>query len=200
MAQQAARAQERKVVHGVDLEKLDAFRNSLKENPVRLGLQAQAHWEGVCGRSLVYIGPYELGGQKIDRLTRQYTVSYGAWKEVEAAVGIEGPTDRMEPVEMALGAIASCLAVAISFNAAREGIKIDDLEVTVKAEVDPSVLFAIKEPEEHTSCVPQLQYEIKVQGDLSDRDLARIKRLAEHSPVHGLVANANTIVSAVTLG
>ncbi len=191
-------APDKKVIYGVNLAKLEAFRRSLKEQPARLGLQAQARWEGVCGRSLVHIGPFELGGQKIDRPTRQYTIPYGAWKEVEGTIGMEGPTDRMEPVEMALGAVASCLCVAISYNAAREGIKIDDLEVTVKADVDPSVLLAIKEPEEHASCIPQLQYEIKVKGDLSDRDITRIKRLAAHSPVHGLVANANTIVWSVT--
>jgi len=191
-------ARETKAVYGVNVDRLEAFRKTLSGKPVRLGLQARAHWEGICGRSLVHIGPYELGGREINRATRQYTIPYGAWKEVEATVGMEGPTDRMEPVEMALGAVASCLCVAISYNAAREGIAIDDLEVTVKADVDPSVLFAIREPEEHTSCVPRLQYEIKVKGDLSDQDLARIKRLAEHSPVHGMVANANTIVSKVT--
>ncbi len=190
--------QEKKVVFGVALEKLEAFRSALREKPVRLGLQAQARWEGVCGRSLVHIGPFELGGQRIDRPTRQYTIPYGAWKEVEGTIGMEGPTDRMEPVEMALGAVASCLCVAISYNAAREGIKLDDLEVMVRTTVEPSVLFAIKEPDQHTSCMPLVQYEIKVKGDLSDQDLARIQKLAEHSPVHGMVANANTIVSKVT--
>lgn len=188
---------EKPIVYGADLEKVETFAASLKAKPVRLGLQARAHWEGVCGRSLVHIGPFELGDQRIDRPTRQYTIPYGAWKEVEAAVGIQGPTDRMEPVEMALGAVASCLCVAISFNAAREGIPIKDLEVAVGTDVDPSVLFAVRNPEDHLSCMPMLRYEIKVKGDLNDEHLARIKRLAEHSPVHGMVANANRIVSTV---
>lgn len=188
---------EKKVVYGVNLEKLEAFRETLRKNPPRLGLRAKAYWEGVMGRSLVHIGPYRLGDQEIDRPTRHYTIAYGAWKEVEETVGAVGPSDRMEPVEMALGAIASCLCVAISYNAPREGIKLDGLEVTVQTDVDPSVLFALKGPEAHPSCMPNLHCEIKAKGDLSEEDLEKIGQLAKHSPVYGMVANANNIASRV---
>ena len=85
------------VVKGMDLEKLEAFRTSLEESPVILGLGAQGVWEGHSGRSTVHIGPYELGDQHIERKTRHYTIPYGAWKEVEEAIGFVGPTDRAEP-------------------------------------------------------------------------------------------------------
>ena len=104
------------IVTGMDLDKLEAFRTAIKENPITLGLEAKAIWEGHSTRSTVHIGPYSLGGQLIDRDTRHYTLPYGAWREVVEAVGFVGPTDRVEPVEMALGAVGACLVNSISVS------------------------------------------------------------------------------------
>ena len=183
---------------GMDLEKLEAFRTALSENPVILGLEARGVWEGHSGRSTVHIGPYELGGERIERDTRHYTIPYGAWTEVEEAIGFVGPTDRAEPVEMALGAVAACLCNSIALNAPRNGIDLDGLEINVRADVDPSVLFEVKGPESHTSCIPKIVTEVKVKGDISDEQLETIKRLIHYSPVHGMVEYANTVESHVT--
>ncbi len=185
-------------VTGMDLDKLEAFRSAIKESPVILGLEARGIWEGHSGRSTVHIGPYELGGERIDRETRHYTIPYGAWREVEEAIGFEGPTDRAEPVEMALGAIAACLCNSIALNAPRNGIKLEGLEINVRTDIDPSVLFEVKGPESHTSCMPKIVSEVKVKGDISDDQLDTIKRLISYSPVHGMIEYANTVESRVT--
>ena len=183
---------------GMDLDKLEAFRTALSENPVILGLEARSVWEGHSGRSTVHIGPYELAGERIDRDTRHYTIPYGAWREVEEAVGFVGPTDRAEPVEMALGAVAACLCNSIALNAPRNGIDLEGLEISVRADVDPSVLFEVKGPESHTSCMPKIVTEVKVKGDISDDQIKTIERLIHYSPVHGMVEYANTVESHVT--
>ncbi len=185
-------------VTGMDLEKLEAFRSAIKESPIVLGLHAKGIWEGHSGRSTIHIGPYELGGEHIDRETRHYTIPYGAWREVEEAIGFEGPTDRVEPVEMALGAIAACLVNSIALNAPRNGINLEGLEVNVHTDIDPSVLFEVKGPESHTSCMPKIVSEVKVKGDISDDQLEEIKRLVRYSPVHGMIEYANTVESSVT--
>ncbi len=185
-------------VTGMDLDKLEAFRSAIKESPIILGLHAKGIWEGHSGRSTIHIGPYELGGEHIDRETRHYTIPYGAWREVEEAIGFEGPTDRVEPVEMALGAIAACLVNSIALNAPRNGINLEGLEVNVHADIDPSVLFEVKGPESHTSCMPKIVSEVKVKGDISDDQLEEIKRLVSYSPVHGMIEYANTVESRVT--
>ena len=184
-------------VKGMDLDKLEAFRASIKANPVTLGLEARTVWEGHSGRSTVHIGPYSLNGQVIDRDTRHYTIPYGAWREVEEAIGFEGPTDRVEPVEMALGAVAACLTNSISLNAPRNGIDLEGLEIKVSADVDPSVLFEVKGPEEHTSCIPKMITEIRVKGNLTDEQIKTIERLAHYSPVHGMVEYANNTETRV---
>jgi uncharacterized OsmC-like protein len=188
---------ETQIVAGMDLEKLEAFRTEIRESPVVLGLTAHSVWEGHSGRSTVHIGPYDLSGKHIDRETRHYTVSYGAWKEVEEAIGFVGPTDRAEPVEMALGAVAACLCNSIALNAPRHGIKLEGLEVNVHADVDPSVLFEVKGPESHTSCMPKITTEVKVKGDLTDEQLKTIQELVRYSPVHGMVEYANTVEAKV---
>lgn len=186
-------------VQGVNVEKLEEFRKFLEENPDKgwLNLEAKAVWEGHSGRSLVHMGPYEIDGERIDRATRHYTIPFGAWKEVEELSGIKGPTDRIEPVETALSALSACLTYSVGINAAREGIDLEGLEITVKSEVDPRVLYALKGPEEHPACLRSVRYEVKAGGNLSDEDLSRIQKLVEHSPVHGLIANANTITGGV---
>ncbi len=186
------------VVNGMDIEKLEAFRQSLESDPVILGLSAMGIWEGHSGRSTVHIGPYVLGGDRIDRSTRHYTIPYGAWREVEEAIGFVGPTDRMEPVEMALSAIAACLTNSIALNAHRHGIKLDGLEIKVSCDIDPSVLFEVRGPEAHTSCMPKITSEVKVKGDLTEEQLETIERLVHYSPVHGLIEYANTVESIVT--
>ena len=185
------------IVAGMDLEKLESFRSALRENPITLGLKARAVWEGHSGRSTVHIGPYDLGEEHIDRETRHYTLPYGAWKEVEEAIGFVGPTDRVEPVEMALGAVAACLSNSIALNAPRNGITLEGMEITVSADVDPSVLFEVKGPESHTSCMPMITTEVRVKGDISDEQLKEIERLAHYSPVHGMVEYANNTETKV---
>jgi uncharacterized OsmC-like protein len=185
------------IVTGMDLDKLEAFRSALRENPLVLGLEARGVWEGHSGRSTIHIGPFELGGDRIERDTRHYTIPYGTWKEVEEAIGFVGPTDRVEPVEMALGAVAACLVNSIALNAPRNGIELKGLEIKVRTNIDPSVLFEVKGPESHTSCMPKIMTEVKVKGDLTDDQLATIERLVHYSPVHGLVEYANEVEANV---
>ena len=176
----------------IDLDKLESFRTFLKDNPekVQLSLEAKAIYEGQVGRSMVHIGKYTLDGEVVDRPTRHYTFPFGAWKEVEDTLGVGGPTDRMEPVEMTLAATAACLINSVTFNAVRMGIDTEDLEITVRSKVDPRVLFAVKDPMQHSNCLGAIEYDVKVSGDVSDEDLETIHQLCQHSPVHGMMAES----------
>ena len=187
------------IIDGVDLSKLEGFRSAIQKEPITLGLKAKALWDGEMGRATVHIGPYKLGDQEIERDTRRYTVSYGAWKEVEDALGMVGPTDREEPVEMALGAMAACIVNSITWNVHRHGIKLDELVVSVSTDVNPEVLLELRGPEEHTACMQNLRADIKVKGEgLTPEKLEIIKKLATHSPVDGLISQANQISHTVT--
>jgi uncharacterized OsmC-like protein len=187
------------VRENVDIDKLEQFRTFLLEHPDEgvLGIEAVAVYEGQAGRSTIHVGPFAIDGDRIDRPTRHYTFAFGAWRELEERAGHTDATDRMEPVEMALAACAACLNTSISVNAARLGIKIANLETTIRQDVDPRVLFAIKDPEEHDSCLGGVEVEIKVSGRVSDEDVETIGKLATHSPVYGLIAGPNTVTHQV---
>jgi uncharacterized OsmC-like protein len=179
----------------VNVEKLEGFRDFLKENPDKgkLHLEAKAVYEGQAGRSMIHVGPFGVDDTTIDRPTRHYTFPFGAWREVEDMIGMEGATDRMEPVEMALAATAACLINSVTLNAARLGIDTAGLEIAVRTTVDPRVLLAIKGPEEHGSCLGTIEYDVKVSGDVSDEDIETIHKLCKYSPVHGMLAETIAI-------
>ncbi len=184
----------------INVEKLEEFRNFLSENPDKgkLHLEAKAIYEGQAGRSTIHVGPYAVDETTIDRPTRHYTFPFGAWREVEDMLGMEGATDRMEPVEMALASTAACLINSITLNAARMGIDTEGLEIIVRTTVDPRVLLALKGPEEHGSCLGTIEYDVKVTGEVSDEEMDTIHKLCQYSPVHGMMAETIEIKGEVS--
>ncbi|MCL9818276.1 OsmC family protein [Natronocalculus amylovorans] len=184
---------DQQTAHGIDLETLEGFAQHAADNPdaVQLGLGASATYEGTAAHSLAKIDSYELGGKTIARNTREFTVPYGAWKEVLDAGGWLGPVDRIEPIEAALSALAACINVGISINAAANGVEIDHLQTRVRIDFDPAVLFSLKELKEADSVYENLTAEIEIDGDDLDQDM--IDEWARRAPVYTLVSLAQDV-------
>ena len=191
-------ATEQQVIHGVDLETLEGFAEHAAQNPeaVQFGLGASATYEGTAAHSLAKVDSYELGGETIARETREYTVPYGAWKEVLDAGGWVGGTDRIEPVEAALSALAACINVGITINAAANGVEIDHLRTRVRTDFDPAVLFSLKRLEESDSVFENLTAEVEIDGENLDRDL--IDEWARRAPVYTFVSLAQDVDMNIT--
>lgn len=198
-APEAAPAAENPVRQKLNVETLEKFRGFLQDNPDKgkLHLQVKAIYEGHAGRSTVHVGPYGLDEERVDRPTRHYTFPFGAWREVEEMTGVEGPTDRIEPVEMTLAAMAACLVNSITVNAARLGINTSGLEINIKTTVDPRVMLDLKDPDDQTSCLGTIEYDVEVADDVSEEDLQTIRKLCRHSPVHGLIEQSVDISGRV---
>ncbi len=184
---------DQQTAHGIDLETLEGFAQHAADNPeaVRLGLGASATYEGTAAHSLAKVDSYELGGETIARDTREYTVPYGAWKEVLDAGGWHGPTDRLEPIEAALSALAACINVGISINAAANDVDIDHLRTRVRVDFDPAVLFNLEELGAADSVYENLTAEIEIDGEDLDRDV--IDEWARRAPVYTLVSLAQDV-------
>ncbi|WP_433634039.1 OsmC family protein [Halomicrococcus sp. NG-SE-24] len=184
---------DRQTMHGIDLETLEGFAEHAAENPeaVQLGLGASATYEGTAAHSLAKIDSYDLGGETIARETREYTVPYGAWKEVLDAGGWVGATDRIEPIEAALSALAACINVGITINAAVNGVDIDHLQTRVRTDFDPAVLFSLAELKEADSVYENLTAEVEIDGEDIDDDL--IDEWARRAPVYTLLSLAQDI-------
>ncbi|GGN95000.1 MULTISPECIES: OsmC family protein [Haloarcula] len=179
---------ERQVNHGVDTEELAAFAEHAAENPeeVQLGLSARSTYEGTCAHSLATIDSYVLGGETIRRDTREYTIPYGGWKEVLAAGGWVGATDRMEPIEVALSALVSCINVGITINAVANGVDIDHLETRVRTDFDPSVLFSVDDLGNADTVFENLTAEVEIESPDLDKD--EVDEWARRAPVYTLVS------------
>ena len=185
------------LMHGIDRETLEGFAEHAADDPeaVQLGLGASATYEGTAAHSLAKIDSYELGGETISRETREYTVPYGAWKEVLDAGGWVGATDRLEPIEAALSALAACINVGITINAAASGVEIDHLRTRVRTDFDPAVLFSLAELKASDSVYENLTAEVEIDGPDLDADL--IDEWARRAPVYTLVSLAQDVEMTV---
>ena len=184
---------DQQTAHGVDLETLEGFAEHAIENPeaVQLGLGASATYEGTAAHSLAKVDSYELGGETIARDTREYTIPYGGWKEVLDAGGWVGATDRLEPIEAALSALAACINVGITINAAANDVDIDHLQTRVRTDFDPAVLFSLTELKEAESVFENVTAEVEIDGKDLDQD--QIDEWARRAPVYTLVSLAQDV-------
>jgi uncharacterized OsmC-like protein len=184
---------EQRINHGVDLDALETFVEHAAENPdeVRLGLGTRSTYEGTCAHSLATMDSYTLGDETIVRETREYTIPYGGWREVLDAGGWVGATDRMEPTEVALSALASSINVGITINAVANGVDVERLQTRIRTDCDPGVLFGLRDLNEADTVFEHLTVEIEIEGRDLDKD--EIDEWARRAPVYTLVSFAQDV-------
>jgi len=187
-----------RAAHGVDPDRLDAFTDHVAEHPeeVTLGLGARSTYEGTCGHSLSKVDGYTLGDEVIVRETREYTIPYGSWKEVLDAGGWVGATDRIDPIEGALAALAACINVGITVNAVANGVDVEGLQTRVRTEFDPRVLFGLADLTEADAVFENLTVEIEIEGEDLDKDL--VDEWARRAPVYTLVSHVQDVEVTIT--
>ena len=190
-------ATEQRVDHGIDLGRFEGFAEFATQNPeeVQLGLEARSTYEGTCAHSLAKIDSYTLGDETIARDTREYTIAYGGWKEVLDAGGWVGATDRLEPIEVALSALASCINVGITINAVASGVDIEHLQTRVRTDCDPGVLFSLEDLEAADGVFENLTAEVEIES--ADLDKDQVDEWARRAPVYTLVSLAQDIQLSV---
>lgn len=184
--------------YGVDSEGLAEFVDYARANPddVQFELRAEGYWEGRAFHTLSKIGPYSLGGQTIDRETRDYTFPFGAHKEVESALGFVDPDDRPEVIETALAALSGCLNHVISLHLVSEGLDVEELETTVRIPWSPFVALDIDDAETEDGTLRDqygdLEIEIRVGGEsVTGETLERVRSAARRSAVYNLISLAH---------
>jgi uncharacterized OsmC-like protein len=179
-------------VPGINARQIEAFNKEYKASPqsFTLGLEARTIWEGRGLGNLGKVGPWKLGSQSMSKPARDFSVQLGSWQEVGDALGVEGADDRIEPIETALVALASCVTEAITLNCARTGVDLKGLEVKTSVEVDPGPITGAKDPSDWDQTLKAVKVDVTAKGDLSKRDQQMIEEGATRSPVHHLFSRA----------
>jgi len=191
-----AKAAEKTAIKGINPKQLAAFNEQYKAaapGTFTLGLQAKTTWEGQGLGNLGKVGRWTLGGQPIEKPTRDFSVQLGSWKEVGDAIGVEGADDRIEPVEAALLGLCSCVTEAITLNCARTGVPLEGLEVNARVEVDPGPITGAKDPSDWNTTLRVINVDVTARGQLSEQQRKMVEEGATRSPVHHIFSSGKQL-------
>jgi uncharacterized OsmC-like protein len=182
-------------VEGIDVRQLEAFNKEYERSPegFTLGIEAKTIWEGRGLGNLGRIGRWSLGGQTMEKPTRDFSVQLGSWREVGDAIGVQMADDRVEPVEAALLGLASCVSEAITLNCATAGANLEGLEVKAHVDVDPGPITGAKDPSTWKESLQKVQVDVTARGEFSDRDRQAIEEGATRSPVHHIFSRTGML-------
>lgn len=116
--------------NGVNVDQLVETVNLIKETPelAKFQFRSRSTWEG-GGRSVTTIDSFYGAGTENEH-QRTHTL---VGDEPEVLLGSDSGPNAVETV---LAALASCLAVGYAYNAAAQGIEINDLRFEVEGDLD----------------------------------------------------------------
>jgi uncharacterized OsmC-like protein len=117
--------------NGVDVEQLVQTVNAVKDNPdlARFHFRATSKWMG-GGQSRTTIKDFYGAGQEDTSRTKPFVL------EGDEPPVLLGGNIAPNAVESVLQALASCLTVGFSYNAAAQGINVKSLEFDLEGELD----------------------------------------------------------------
>lgn len=172
-------------IEGIDAGQLERFNEQYASAPknFELGIESRTIWEQKGLGNLGKVGRWTLGGQAIEKPTRDFSVQMGSWKEVGDAIGVEGADDRIEPIEAALLGLSSCVTEAIVLNCARTGVKLEGLDVKAHADIDPGPITGAKDASDWDKTLKHITVDVTAHGDFSGDDRKMIEDGATRSPV-----------------
>ncbi len=168
--------------NGVDVNQLVATVEAIKENPdlARFQFRSQSRWDGGA-RSTTTIEAF-YGAGSAQQHTRTHTL---VGDEPDVLLGGDtGPN----AVETVLAALASCLAVGYAYNAAAQGIEIEELTFQVAGDLDLRAFLGLREGSRPGYEAIQVTYQVK--SPASREQLIELCDYVQRtSPVLDIIAN-----------
>jgi uncharacterized OsmC-like protein len=171
------------VVNGVNVDQLVATVNAIKADPAlaRFTFRAHTEWAG-GGRSKTKIqGFYGAGAEDTSR-ARPFLL------EGDEPPVLLGGNAGPNAVEAVLHALASCLAVGFVYNAAAQGIQVDQLSFDLEGDLDLHAFLGLKDTVRPGYEGIRLTYRVK-----SDAPREKIEALCDYvqrtSPVLDIIRN-----------
>lgn len=152
---------------------IDSTRSAVEADPANA--QAQVHAQGHL------VGPTE-----VELRTGRHTIT------VDEPAALGGEDRAASPVNVALVALASCQAITYRFWAEQLGIELDDVEVTVDADLDLRGFFGLDDTVR--SGFGDVRVKVTPKGpETAERYEELARAVDEHCPVLDLFANATPV-------
>jgi uncharacterized OsmC-like protein len=168
--------------NGVDVQLLGETIEAIKENPAlaRFQFRTQSTWEGGARSTTSIDSFYGVGTEQHHQQTHRLTGD-----EPAALLGSDSGPNAVETV---LSALASCLAVGYAYNAAAQGIEIEELHFQLDGELDLRAFLGLSEEVRPGYESIQVRYQVK---SLASRE--QLVELCDYvqrtSPVLDMLAN-----------
>lgn len=169
-------------VNGVDVNQLTATIDAIKENPelARFQFRSQSRWEGGARLTTTIDSFYGAGSEQ--QHTRTHTLQGD-----EPAV-LLGSDTAPNAVETVLAGLASCLAVGYAYNAAAQGIEIEDLTFQVEGDLDLHAFLGLRNDVRPGYEAIRVRYQVK--SPASREQLVELCDYVQRtSPVLDIIAN-----------
>ncbi len=173
-----------KKLNGINVDQLMHTVETIKEQPdiAKFQFRANTQWlEG--GHSRTKIQSFFGAGKEDDSRKKPFVL------ESDEPPIILGENQGPNAVESVLHALASCISVGFAYNAAAQGIKIDELELNVEGDIDLHGFLGLSENIRPGYENIRMNYKVK-----ADAPENKIQELCEHvqktSPVLDLLRNS----------
>jgi uncharacterized OsmC-like protein len=175
-----------KIVNGVNVDNLFNTVVAVKGNPAiaKFNFKAKNRWiNGGSNRTTVN----EFYGA-CQNHTRSKPFEY---VKDEPPV-LLGNDQGANPVEYALTALAGCLTTSLIYHAAAQGIKIDEVESTLKGDLDLQGFLGLSEKVRNG--YEHIDVSFRVKADASPEKMKELVELAQkRSPVFDMISNATPV-------
>jgi uncharacterized OsmC-like protein len=170
-------------LNGVDVNQLMDTINAIQENPDLARFQFRARNEWVNGgHSRTIVDGFHGAGQEDSSRTEPFVF------EGDEPPVLLGHNNAPNAVEAVLHALASCLAVGFIYNAAAQGIQVDDLEFELEGDLDLHGFLGLSEDVRPGYEQINLTYRVE-----SDAPRERLEELCDYvqktSPVLDIITN-----------
>lgn len=170
-------------LNGVDVKRLFETVDAVKENPdlAKFHFRAKSEWE-TGARTRTTIQDFYGVGQEDKSRTKPFIL------DSDEPDVLLGGNSAANPTEAVLHALASCLTVGMSYNAAARGIKIDKLSFDLEGDLDLQGFLGLDESVR--SGFSNIRVTCHVDSDAPRDQLEDLCRFAqEHSPVFDIVSS-----------
>lgn len=173
-----------KNLNGVNVDQLVETINAINKQPdlAKFTFRATNQWIG-GGHSRTKIHSFYGAGQEDTSRNQPFVV------EGDEPPVLLGENKAPNAVETVLHALASCISVGFVYNAAAQGIKVEELEMNLEGDLDLHGFLGLSDKVRPGFENIQLNYQVK--ADASEK---KIKELCEYvqktSPVLDIIRNA----------